>query len=417
VKANRLFFLLMAGSSTLALLRGFVLAGVLPVDGFGRYAMVFAIGTFAASLLSFGMVERSFKRFPRLCVDGHTAWALNEADRITKKLGLRAILATATCPLILPLMGRTDWLIAAILGAGVALGVGTQSIYISLQRAEGDLTKIGIASLSRALLALLLGASGALAFGWTGALIGEIGGGLLGGLISRYFIRAKIQSKTDVERTNQLPPVAAEQRELWTFLGFLGAAIPLYLDRGVVTTLLGLNATGTYAVLMLFVMGTYTATGIVSQKLGPQLVRMQRSGSRSATQLWLLGQWSFGISAVGFLGMLIAGWLIIDGPLHFYAVRYDIDWAMLLAAAALAALQVTHLSEWFLLAHDEERGVFGATMVLLTSLALAVAIAAHTRQDITGVIWLFAFAKALQLITLSGLALAAARRGERAQIA
>ena len=113
--ANRLFFLLMAASSALALLRGFVLAGILPVDGFGRYAMLFAIGTFAASLLSFGMIERSFKRFPRLCVDGHTAWALNEADRIAKKLGGRAVLAIAICSLILLLASQAEWLVAALL--------------------------------------------------------------------------------------------------------------------------------------------------------------------------------------------------------------------------------------------------------------------------------------------------------------
>lgn len=413
--ANRLFFLLMAASSSLALLRGFVLAGILPVDGFGRYAMLFAIGTFAASLLSFGMIERSFKRFPRLCVDGHTAWALNEADRIAKKLGGRAVLAIAICSLILLLASQAEWLVAALLAAGVAFGVGTQSIYISLQRAEGDLTKIGIASLSRALLAVALGASGALAFGWNGALGGEIVGGLLGGLISRHFIRTKIKGKDDSEDADQLPPIAAEQRELWTFLGFLGAAIPLYLDRSMVTALLGHSAAGTYAMLMLFVTGTYTATSIVSQKLGPQLVRMQRSGVGSGAQLWLLGQWSFGISIVGFVGMLFAGWLIIDGPLHFYATRYDINWAMLLAAAVLAALQVTHLSEWFLLAHDRERSVFGATIVLLGSSALAVTIAAYTREDITGILWLFALAKASQLATLAGLALSATRHGEPAE--
>lgn len=412
--ANRSFFMLMAVSSALGLVRGFLLAGILPVDGFGRYAMLFAIGTFAASFLSFGMVERSFKRFPRLCADGHTAWALNEADRIAKKLGGRAALAAAAFMLILLLASRPEWLVTTLLAAGVAFGVGMQSIYISLQRAEGDLTKIGIASLSRALLALALGATGALIFGWNGALLGEVAGGLLGGLVSRHFVRAKVKGAGDGEQAGQLPPIAAEQRELWTFLGFLGAAIPLYLDRSVVTALLGHEAAGTYAVLMLFVMGTYTATSIVSQKLGPQLVRMQRAGARSSAQLWLLARWSVGISAVGFFGMICAGWLIIEGPLHFYAARYGIDWTMLLAAAVLAALQVTHLSEWFLLAHDRERGVFGATVVLLAALALAVAAAAYTGKGIVGILWLFALAKGLQLATLAVIAFAAARHSARA---
>ncbi len=292
--ANRIFFILMALSSALALLRGFALAGLLTVDGFGRYAMLFAIGTFGASMLSFGLIERSYKRFPRLCADGHLATALAEADKIVTKLGGRALIVTLVCLATLWLAGRSEWQLAVTIAAAVALSAAVQSAYVSLQRADGALTAIGIASFGRAAITLAFGACGAFFLGWNGALLGEISGGLLGGWISRSYIKASIADDRAVsEKSMDDAPIALEQKELWTFAGFLGAAVPLYLDRTFVTMLLGHQATGTYALLMLFVMGVYTATAIVSQKVGPELVRMQQRGVSGSVQLGVSVQMVF----------------------------------------------------------------------------------------------------------------------------
>lgn len=399
--ANRIFFILMALSSALALLRGFALAGLLTVDGFGRYAMLFAIGTFGASLLSFGMIERSYKRFPRLCADGHLAIALSEADKIVRKLGGRAMIVALACLAVLSLAGQAEWLLASIIAVAVAFSAAVQSAYVSLQRADGALTAIGIASFGRAAITLVFGACGAFFLGWNGALLGEISGGLLGGWISRSYIKTNCDMACDAaESALGEASIALEQKELWTFAGFLGAAVPLYLDRTFVTMLLGHEATGTYALLMLFVMGVYTATAIVSQKVGPDLVRMQQIGVSGALQLRVLSQWCAGLSLLGATGMLVVGWTLIDGPLQSYALRYDLHWPLLCAASLLAALQISHLLEWMLLSHDAERSVFIATVVLLLSLMAVIGFASWTNVDLVTLVWLFAGAKLLQLITL-----------------
>lgn len=409
--ANRIFFILMALSSALALLRGFALAGLLTVDGFGRYAMLFAIGTFGASMLSFGLIERSYKRFPRLCADGHLATALAEADKIVTKLGGRALIVTLVCLATLWLAGRSEWQLAVTIAAAVALSAAVQSAYVSLQRADGALTAIGIASFGRAAITLAFGACGAFFLGWNGALLGEISGGLLGGWISRSYIKASIADDRAVsEKSMDDAPIALEQKELWTFAGFLGAAVPLYLDRTFVTMLLGHQATGTYALLMLFVMGVYTATAIVSQKVGPELVRMQQRGVSGSVQLGVLSKWCFGLSLLGATSMLAVGWILIDGPLQPYAARYDLHWPLLFAASLLASLQVSHLLEWMLLSHDAERSVFMATVVLLLSLAAAIIVASRAQVDLVTLVWLFAGAKLLQMTSLIILSLNAVRR-------
>ena len=415
--ANRIFFVLMGLSSALALLRGLVLAAILPVDGFGRYAMLFAIGTFAASLLSFGLIERSLKRFSRLCADGHLDSAFTEADLIARSLALRALLvAVATVGLMLA-AGLTAWLVPGLLALGVALSAGLQSTYISLQRSDGELRGMGLTSLARALLALMMGLAGASLYGWIGALFGEIAGGLLGGLLSRQFMVRKLSASAQRLPSEGLPPIEAPQRELWTFVGFLGAAVPLYLDRTIVTALLGHAATGTYAMLMLFVMGAYTATGIVSQKLGPQLVHMQRLRAGSRAQVLLLARWSTALAAIGFCGMLVVGWLLLSGPLQYYGVRYDLGWSLLVPVAVLAGLQITHLLEWFVLAHDREYGVMAGSAALLLVLTVGVVMAVFRDGDLTWLLWTFAVAKVCQLLTLSCVVLIAASpaRGKAAK--
>jgi hypothetical protein len=107
---------------------------------------------------------------------------------------------------------------------------------------------------------------------------------------------------------------------------------------------------------------------------------------------------------------LMVGWVLIDGPMQSYAARYDLEWTLLFAAALLAALQISHLLEWMLLAHDAERSVFIATTVLLLSLAAAIMVAFQAQVDLVALVWLFASAKLMQLISLVILTLLAVRR-------
>lgn len=407
--ANRIFFALMALSAGLALVRGFALAAVLPVAEFGRYATVFAIGTFSASLFSFGLIERSLKRFPRLVADGHGLWALDEADRMVKKLAVRAAMAALPAIGIMSLLWA-DWVIAIVLWAAVAFATAAQSAYISLQRANGDLTGIGIASLSRALLSLSLAVAAAFLFGWQAALIGEVAGGLLGAVICRQFTVTGLSTFGEERPDNAKLAVDPEERELWTFLGFLGASIPLYLDRSAVALLLGADAAGTYAVLAILIMGSYTFTSIASQKLGPELVRMERTGAERGQKLRLLFVWSGAIALTGAFGLLVAGWAIIQGPLSFFGDRYPIGWEIILPAAILASFQITHLSEWYLLAHNRESSVFICTIILLCALATAFMLAGRWNAQLDGIFWLMAAAKFAQLAAIVFAVLVAGNR-------
>lgn len=399
---NRLFFAQMAVSSALALLRGFVLAQMLAPASFGTYALLVALGTFSASLLSFGHVERSFKRFPRLFVDGHPEQALAEADHIVLILARRAAAAGALIVLALVLAGYAGWTLGALCAAGVAFTVGMQSAYISVHRASSELTALGQSALARGALALAFAAVGAYFASWPGAMIGEILAAALGGVISRAYVR---RTTSRVEARIPLRPIEPAGKELWLFSAFIVAAIPLYLDRTLVSVLFGNAVTGTYALLMLFVTGSVTLTSIVSQKLGPQLVRLQREDASLRSQRRLLFLWCLAISAISILGVAGAAWLLLEGPLAPLGAKYGVTPALMAATMAMGAAQVSHLLEWSLISHDGERRVFGASLAYLAALALGLAAAVGGGGGLAGYMWVMAAGKLLHVAILAAFVL------------
>jgi hypothetical protein len=404
-KTNGRFFMQMAASSALALARGFILAHLLVPTAFGGYALLVSLGTFSASLLSFGQIERSFKRFPRLFVDGHPGQALAEADGIIVVLARRAAVVAILMLVLLPLAGRVDWLWGAACAIGVAFTVGMQSAYISVHRASGELTALGQSALARGALAVLFAAGGAILASWPGAITGEILAAALGGLISRAYVRRSVRRS---EGASPLRDVEPAGRELWLFTAFIAVSAPLYLDRVLVSLLFGKAATGTYALLMLFVMGSATLTSIVSQKLGPQLVGLQRSGQPFELQLRLLFLWVLAISAASIAGAAVAALALLEAPLSGLGSKYHLTAALMLAMGAMCAAQVSHLFEWLLISHDRERRVFEAAAIYLLALGLGLVVAVSQGSDLAAFMWVMAAGKLLHVTVL---ALSAVRLG------
>jgi O-antigen/teichoic acid export membrane protein len=381
-------------SSALALIRGFVLALLLAPASFGTYALLVAIGTFAATLLSFGAVERTYKRFPRMFVDGHAGEALVEADRIAWLLARRALGVGAVAIAVLALVGRSEWIAGALCASGAALGVGLQSGYISVHRASGELVPLGLAAMARTLLALLFAAVGAVLASWPGAMAGEIVAALVGGWVSRAFV---IRT---VGRAQRAParPLDPPQRELWLFVAMLIASIPVYLDRLVVSLVYGGSVLGSYGVLMLFVTGSFTLVTIVVQALGPQLVKLEHKGASLRSQLGLLLAWTAGVSLLVIIGMAVASLLLLHGPASTLGLKYSLTPGLLIATTALAMLQINPMFDWMLLSHNRERQVFVAALIYLTVLAAGVGAVIVTRGSLVHFLWIMSAAKMVQLM-------------------
>ena len=390
---QRRFVIEMALASGLSLLRGFVLAVVMPVHAFGLYVAVVAFGTFGANLLGFGRIEQTNKHFPRLFAEGHGVQAVQQADSIVLLLIFRALVAVALGVVFVSaaIGGDAPFMTAA--GVSVALAVAAQLVYASVHRASGELPSLARANLARTFLALVLAVLGGSSFGWPGAVFGEVAAATIAALLSRAYT-ARIAAP--LARDNY-SAVLEPERGYWLFAAYLLAAAPFYLDRLVVGTAYGGVAGGTYGVLMLFVTAAATVVGIVEQKVGPELVRIERSGAGVGDQLRISLRWSGIVTALNFLGVLSAA-LLLKGPAAPLAFKYDIDNSLLAAAMGMCLGRVTVLFDWLLLSRDRERAVFTAAAVSVLAMTAGGAIAVVSGSGLLAFVWALAAGKLIQLL-------------------
>lgn len=383
-------------SSAVSLVRSFCVAYFLLPSEFAQYAIVFALAAFFATVLGFGQIERSYKRFPRMFADGHIHQAVSEAARTTRLIIWRTVAIAAVLSLIVWSIGHLDWLTFVLAGCILSAAIAVQSSYISLQRAGQNLSHISSAALMRTVLALVLGSSGAVFAGALGALAGEILATVAGATICRYYAN-QLTSPSSVRADT---PVPAHGKELWLFAGFFIAAMPLYVDRSVVSLLYGNDIAGRYAFLTLFVLGCYTITIVVSQKFGPLIVSMQHRGDSFRAQAKLTFQYCAIIAIISAAGVASAELAILHTPVGQLFSQYKIAAAYFTPILFLCVLQFTHLIEWLSIANNREKDVFVSSSAYVLALTGSVLYVAKAGDPLVTLLWFMVFAKTLHVIVL-----------------
>lgn len=391
------FFISMVLASALSMGRIFIAAAILDAAPFGIYAVVVATGAFVGVLLSCGLVEASFKDYPRLWNDGRAADVIGHAAKGLVTLTLRGV------ALLVALVGAAMFIeqldvSVAVSVAAVGLSVAVTSLYSSVLRATTHVEALGRVTLRRTVVAVLLAVAGALAWGWPGAVLGEVLAGVGAVLLSRRAANALARGVTPKSTPTQDLALKMQSGGLWTFFGFLAAAAPTYLDRPFVASRYGTVVVGSYALLVVFVTAANVFIGIVSQKVGPRLVQMEQQGHTLLAQARYAFRWVGGFWLLWMGGMLVVGMALVWTPLAALAAKYQITPAMWLATAALGCMQMSHLLDFIFLSRDVERLVFlsGAGYLLGTVAACAATYVADV--SLTELIWLFSFAKVLQVV-------------------
>lgn len=364
-----IFFATMALASAISLLRGFVVAGVLDPAAFGTYVVIVAAGTFGSNLLSFGRVEATWKEFPRLWIAGERQQVRERADAVMRMLAARALYACIAIIVMSRIFDNVDLGMSAVAGVAVALGVACTSVYASVLRASYDLGRLGQAALYRAGLALLLAAIGAGIASSVGALIGEVLAAAAGVVVSRRLLSAAMAHASDAAIEN-LP--RATERDgpaggRWLAAAFLVGAVPFYLDRLFVASSFSPQEAGTYGFLMLFASGAAAAVGVITQKLGPQLLREERAGATVPAQLRLVLRWAGAFCVACVIGMSLTSWLLLAGPAQILGGRYALSTELIAVISLLCCVQVTVMFDWILISRDREHQVFLVAAVFLAA--------------------------------------------------
>ncbi len=406
--ASSKYIAIMSLAAILALIRGFAVAGILDVASFGLYATVLAAGMFLSALVSFGEIERTVKSFPRLwMVETLRRSVVERADKSAVRMIIRSVavlLLLLACSVFDVLKYFSEIAIFTVL---IALNVALSSLYASAIRATGEIAVLARNTLIRALIVISFGLSGAYLLGWKGAIIGEVAAALLGALITRYSVvqkspRSKIGGSFSESSGKKVSENLSIDNGFWLFWAGLLASAPVYLDRAFVASVLGSEVVGTFGFLMLFVTGANAFTGIVIQKVGPQLIKMQHGGDSLGLQIRFAMQWLVLIWVMCVTGMALVSSSLLFPPTLYFVEKFDLNINLVHATAVLGLLQVGVVLEYILISRNQERAIFFTACGYLACAGIAALFVFLANSPLSDFLWLLVVAKGLHVAAQAG---------------
>lgn len=394
------YFSIMAIAALIALIRGFLVAGMLDVPSFGSYATIVAAGMFTSAIISFGEIEQTLKTYPRLWLtESDRRYVIKHSDksskRIIRRVGIVLILMLP-CLFVDAISLFVQMGIFVVL---VALSAAMASLYTSAIRATGEVELLARNTLLRAVIVIILGLLGAFFFNWQGAIFGEVSGALLGALITRHSIIQQInrcnKDKKFLDQNDNTKIYTSGG--LWLFFASLLTLAPVYLDRAYVASVFGATTVGTFGFLMLFVTGANTFTGIIAQKVGPQIVKMEHVGESITAQIKYAFSWLKLIWLVCITGMVCVALLLVLGPAQYFFEKFHLDLNLIAATSALCILQIGVIADFILISRNQERAIFFAACCYLTITVFVVIIVLWLKLSLADFIWLLVLSKFLHI--------------------
>lgn len=357
-----MFWMLLA--SSLGFFKFIALAAVLDVSDYGQYVAIFGLSTLVGTIISFGSVERSIKIYPRMWVKGNYSNILKDASAVTKTLLMRfSLLAAVGLGLTFVEKVSFDW-IEVVCFCLLGLGSAWLSLLASLYRASGLRKALQNFSFWRTGLAFLLTFIGGNYLGWIGAMGGDILASILTCIYALFTVR-KIYAQATVESSESERDESGgnEGGHGRLYVANMMTASTTMIDRFLIGASLGASTAGSYGVIMLIPQISQMLVNIVSQYIGPMIIKFVHQGHEDKSN----------ISAIGLQGLIVVllssicvGSLILCKHITFidsFITKFSISDMSLILAGIIAAGQIYSLIEFHLIAYDGEHLVLIASML------------------------------------------------------
>jgi hypothetical protein len=360
------YSLLMVVGASLSLLKVVIVSSILDIPAFGSYSVALALGSFASYLVSLGGVEVSSKTFPRLWAVERRAEIYLASKALIKEAFFRSLLLVVIGGGVLLCLSKSIWALICFYSLSFAFCSVAIGIFSSSIRASQNVDAIALTSFVRSIIALAFSVFGALCWSWQGALAGEVVACILG-----IIYTSRIAKKISYAIYGQSIPVDSAlirgsiNGGSSLLYASVAAAIPLYLDRLVVSTFIGLKQAGQYSLVMIFFTAASTLVGISAQRYGPLIISSNHSGIPKGKLLIrvgsIIGKHALVIATVG-LGLSLA---LIYSPLYLWFSRYEIRVNSLLLAIVLSLFTLSVFLDWFLMSLDKDHDILRSSLCYL----------------------------------------------------
>ncbi|MDQ8030990.1 MAG: hypothetical protein REJ50_03165 [Bordetella sp.] len=394
------FFALMLAASALGFVKFLTLAKIMPGAAFGDYVSIVGVAMLSASVLSFGAIEGTVKRYPRLWVAGQRAAIGSDARSILVRVTLRFLAVAVLLAAINDVFGWSYSRLDVVIGTLFGLGTALQALMASLLRAVDRASALASFSLARSSFAFVAAITGGALAGWEGALTGEVLACVVSLAQGRWIA---LRAYRDLpagsgEMAEQVPENRHDGLRL--YLANTLSSVTGLGDRAFVNAALGAAAAGSYGVLAMVFQVGQLLVGILAQRIGTTFIKASYAGNTgydAVRRIWLVFAGLLLVSG-GMVGTLL---LLerLNWPASFFD-KYTLSPLSIILAGGVAAMQIYTVIEFYLLSRDQENGVLAASIIGAILLVGCFIIGSHNAWPLEWFIGSVFLAKAAQLLAL-----------------
>lgn len=386
-------------ASVMGLLKLLLLAYLMPTYEYGQYVTYFGVATFFSVLLSFGLVEKTIKDYPRRWASGQRREIFVDSFEIGRKIIFRCVFFGIFATII-SLLGFIPLAPLSVLAViSLALCSSILALIGSLYRACGDKIALQGFTLCRSLLAISFSVLFGALWGWSGAFCGDIIGNLVGIAIAAIQLRHMYLSEYLVPAPTQLIK-HEDSGHFKIYIANLMLAPQSMLDRSWVSTSIGSATAGTYSIVMLIPQCIQLLSNVVVQYVGPLVIKsvhLQEAtiDSKSSVKFNLV------VLAVCSLVLTLFAILVKRLPnLNHIFNKYEISDISLLLVGLVACGQIYSLIEFHLIARNREHDILVASIISSVVFLFVFAVASFCKASVDWFIFGIGLARLSQVYFL-----------------
>lgn len=408
----KLFVALMVLGSSFTMIKMIVLATIMQANDFGKYITLFGIASISGVVMSVGLIEKTYKAYPRLWVSGAAAEMYQDMMSVSFKIGMRFIVCL---PLILiPVAYYQPRMISAfecILTALLALCVTFGSLLASAFRAFGYKMELPVFTVIRGFCAIVFSVSMVYFHSTQSAMqiyqiaiFGDIIAAILvlvwGVYRCQPFFNGVIPQPSYVDSTRESINSSSGHYELYVANLLLTSTVTL--DRLWIGSALSASIAGAYGVLMLIPIVSQILTNIVVQYVGPLVIKYVHLGHQDKSVVSNLTM-QFGIlGLICLIGTSTFYALTMLPFLQFFFDKYPLSLMSILFAGILAFGQGYAIVEFHLIARNREKTILISSFVFFVILLFCFSLCTILELSLSWFIASLALARWLQIFSLVG---------------
>jgi len=405
-RLNKSFFYLLVlyFTSIIGFAKFILIAYFQEPSNFGKFVSLIGILTFIGSLISFGEIEQTIKKYPNYWITKDFQLLEKSISNLLLLMFLRASLIISFYFLFLIITKEALDLLLVVSSLFIVFNQSVNQLFTSLFRASADLSFFAYSQLIRTLVTIFIVSGAAFLFSWKGLIIAEsISGILIFGVyiifINRQFGCEKIKFKFRFEFNKTLFQnifKVSNLSGLFIYLSTMVLSIPLYWDKFIIGKFNGYESVGIYSASFLIVQIGLLVNNVLSQKAGPDFIKHQIIKKETSLVRVLL-KWIFIGSAMQIFICFLFFIAILTGLFEHYLPKYNIGLQIFSFAALLSLFQFNGLTEFFLISINKEKKILLTSIFYCVLFMIGYLFVGYLNLDLRYFYTAFVFSKVCQI--------------------